>query len=272
MNLDKAPFMHMRSPGFCLTSLTSQNIRLWAGCLVQSIVKMNGCRTRRLGWMEGFELDANPDDSKVSTSKLEGCLLREISNVIIAMRQHSTHQIPGQYRVFPTANLASLHPPYLYPTLASLPYGVLELSPYISDAHAIHRDLIIFRKLIIGVDNGDDAYIQQYYYLNLLFSQYEDGTQSLAFPHPPRNPARTTMSSPYALSNTLAPRIFLSKSTFNPSLGRMTTTFELLMSRQTAVDSGIQSPGPSLHIHPGLFNISTLNLSSLITGYCDTFT
>ncbi|KAF5361335.1 hypothetical protein D9757_013550 [Collybiopsis confluens] len=115
----------------------------------------------------GFGLDANPDHSKVFTSELEDCLLKEISNVpfayllvvIIAMRQYSTPQILGQYRVFPTANFASLHPPYLYPTLASLTYGVSELSPYIFIAHAIHRDLMISRKLIIGVDNGDDGAI-----------------------------------------------------------------------------------------------------------------
>ncbi|KAF5348417.1 hypothetical protein D9757_014391 [Collybiopsis confluens] len=85
---------------------------------------------------------------------------------------------------------------------------------------------LVVLKLIVDVDNDEDGrpfdfgqHSKGIIVFLIVGVNNEDGTQSLAFPHPPRKPARTTISSPYALSNTLAPRIFVSKSTFDPING-----------------------------------------------------
>ncbi|KAF5361331.1 hypothetical protein D9757_013547 [Collybiopsis confluens] len=179
-------------------------------------MRMVGCRARRLGWMQLKTADRNSldperknvrslgtqilDDLNVPTSELE-CLLKDIFNVpfvyffsvIIVMRQHSTRQVPspGQYRVLPAAvcrfrisqesrNLASLHPPYLHPTLAQLILRVRALAVHLR--HACKKGSY----MIVGT---------------IQFGSRK-GTQTLTSPHPLLH----GLSSLYPLANTLALR------------------------------------------------------------------
>ncbi|KAF5366630.1 hypothetical protein D9757_011890 [Collybiopsis confluens] len=104
---------------------------------------------------------------------------------------------------------------------------------------------LVVLKLIVDVDNDEDGrpfdfgqHSKGIIVFLIVGVNNEDGTQSLAFPHPPRNPARTTIS-----SNTLAPRIFLSKSTFDPIDGQDDDSVRAFNVQATGGHFGIQNPG-----------------------------
>ncbi|KAF5371915.1 hypothetical protein D9757_011497 [Collybiopsis confluens] len=104
---------------------------------------------------------------------------------------------------------------------------------------------LVVLKLIVDVDNDEDGrpfdfgqHSRGIIVFLIVGVNNEDGTQSLAFPHPPRNPARTTIS-----SNTLAPRIFLSKSTFDPINGPADNNVRAFNVQATGGHFGIQNPG-----------------------------